>query len=192
MMARLKMATNFYTTPEEVSSWLADWQARYQLHAVFGRVFPSPAVIQEVDWKNPGEVLNLVSEQAIVCLSTGPLQTDLTSINPVPFDNPDCLRINLPKSTGDRLKFGTIISGASDPASVKIWKAILKDLVGKTNAGAWYALPGRKKWTLEPEVRFSPGAAALFHEGIRLVGGGKTVVAQLGLGSGTPPAEADS
>jgi hypothetical protein len=191
-MARPAKAVLFYATPEEVASWLSDWRTRHGLHAVFGRVFPSPAMIREVNWEDPGEVLNVVSQQEVVCLGTAPLQSDVTSINQVPVRNPNCLVIQLPSLTADGLGYGSISSGATDPTSARTWKSILKELASRTRAGIWYSVPGRSKRTPERDARFSPGAEALFRGGTRLVGGGNTVVAQLGDGKDAPPADAGS
>ena len=173
-------ATIFYATSEELTCWLQDWQNRYSLHAVAGRILPAPSIIRELSAGSFAET-DIVREYETICLGTQQLDSYAEFIKQVVAKNPGSLVVRCPRYTGTTMGYGTMSATPPFSESLPTWETIHKDLLSMTEPGVWYGIPGKRKRVLEPAVRYSIGAANLFQQGITLLGAGKTVVIQLGM-----------
>lgn len=173
-------ATIFYATTEELACWLLNWQHCYSLHAVAGRVWPSPGILRELPLGSVAAAAEVVREYETICLGTQQLDSDDEYIKQVVAKNPRSLVVRCPRQSATTLGYGSMSASPTFSESRRVWEAIREDLIRNTQSGAWYRVPGKRKKALEPEVRYSAGAFNLFREGTTLLGGGSTVVVQLG------------
>ncbi|MBV9122983.1 MAG: hypothetical protein JO112_06485 [Planctomycetes bacterium] len=176
---RINPAITFYATPAEVAGWISRWKKQHNLYYVFGRVFPTPGLAQDVDWDDPSAIRKAVEEYEVLFFRTDPFDVGVTSVNQIPRRNPDHLHINLPSLGPKGLRWGSLGSVSKKPQAVELWKNIASELLDRTVSGAWFDVPGRGKPAYEEGVRYSRGAASVWRDGTVLLGGGKTVITRL-------------
>jgi hypothetical protein len=188
-MAGLKLnsAIQFYASPAELGGWVREWIERFDLHFLFARLFfrdeePKFVVCPPVAWEDASAVAEVVRDYSQLYLSVVPLQAKADSINHLPLVNPDHLHVNLPEITPRGLTAISFGSVCRVPNSLKVYRAIARDLLARTEEGVWFRQEGHKKQRLDRGFRFAPGAAALLEHGIPLCGGGRMIVGRLGIG----------
>jgi hypothetical protein len=176
---RLNPAINFYATPAEVAGWVRLWKKQHDLCCVFGRVYPTPGLTQDVDWEEAEAVRDAVERYGLLYFRTDPIDMDVTSVNQIPSRNPDLLHIVLPSLTSKGLMYGSLGSVSKKPEVVAVWQEIARELVDRTASGVWFAAPRRRHPIHAEDVRYSDGAASLWRGGTALPGAGKTTVVRL-------------
>jgi hypothetical protein len=182
---RLSPAIQFFASPAEFSGWVAEWVREHGFRCLFARTLfraepPTFETLTQVPWDDLGAVTDVVLTYHALYLSCGPLTADVGNFNQLPAANLDNLRINLPRLSDRGLGSLSLGSASPAPVSLAVYRAVARDLLARTEAGVWFRLEGHKKQTLEPGMRYGPGAAVLMAQGVPLCGGGKTVVARLG------------
>jgi hypothetical protein len=183
--ARLNPAIQFFASPAEFGEWAAQWVRDHGLQFLFARSLfraepPTFEVLTAVPWGDPAMVAEAVRTHHALYLSRGPLNADVSNFNLLPGANLDHLRINLPRLSERGLGALSLGSASRVADSLAAYRAVARDLMARTEAGVWFRKEGHRKQTLEPGMRYGPGAAALMAHGVPLCGGGKTVVARLG------------
>jgi hypothetical protein len=176
----------FYATPTEMATWTSGWVQQHDLCYLFARLYfrgqpPKLEMLQEVAWTDASKVANAVRDYSSLFLSPNTINTKIVTFNQISSANRDLLRLELPNITYRGLTYCFWSSASEDPASLKKYRAIARDLVARTDEGVWFCQEGRKNVRIQPKMRFSPGAAALLDHGIPLCGGGRMVVGRLGL-----------
>jgi hypothetical protein len=182
---RLDRAMQFYASPAEMGTWARDWVRDRGLHYLFARLYfrdnpPKFEVCLEVPWQEPNAATRAVRNYQVLYLSPDPLNVDVPSINHIPRANPDHLVIWLPQMTNRGLTWCSLGSVSRVEDSLRVYRAIARDVLDRTEEGVWFCQDGRKKLHIEERMRYSPGAARLLEQGIPLCGGGRMVVGRLG------------
>jgi hypothetical protein len=188
-MAGLKLnpAIQFYASPAEFGGWVREWVKRFSLHFLFARLFfreeaPKFVMCQSVAWEEVSAVAEVVRDYSHLYLSVAPLNAAVDNINQLPAANRDQLHVNLPEITRRGLTGISLGSVCEVAESLKVYRAIARDLLARTEEGVWFRLEGCKKQTLDRRFRFAPGAVVLLEHGVPLCGGGRVVVGRLGIG----------
>jgi hypothetical protein len=155
------------------------------LHYLFARLFhrddpPRFETCVEVPWDDSARVTEVVRSYSVLYLSPRRLKGDVPSINHLPTANRDQLHLQLPEVTDHGLTACALGSVSRVAASLQVYRAIARDLLSRTAEGVWFCQEGRKKVHIHEGMRYSPGAALLWEQGIPLYGGGRMVVGRLG------------
>src|SRR5262249_51313184 len=134
----------------------------------------------EVPWEKPPDVTRTVRDYRVLYLSPDSLDADVPTINHIPMVNRDQLVVWLPQMTNRGLTECSLGSASRVKDRLKVYRAMARDMLARTNEGVWFCQDGRKKLHLDEGMRYSPGAALLMEHGIRLGGGGRMGAARLG------------
>jgi hypothetical protein len=183
---RLNPAIQFFASPAEFGGWVCEWVSRYALHSLFAKSFfrstpPKFEARLDVPWDDAGAVAEVIRTHHVLYLSLRPLTAEVANINLLPRANPDQLHINLPGLSDRGLGSLSLGSVSQVAESIKVYRAVARDVLARTAAGVWFRQQGRKKVHLDDRMRYSPGAALLMAQGIPLCGAGRMVVGRLGL-----------
>jgi hypothetical protein len=173
----LDPATNFYATPTEVAAWLRECLQEQNLVYAFFKV---PRVLTtEVDWDHQGAGTEAVRRHTDLLLGVDRLDLDVAHVNQLSYGNPDSLLVCLPRRTSSGLLWSTIAAGTRVARHLRVWKKFAAALEARTSPGVWYGAERRPNPLHEPRVRYTAGAAALWADGVPLLGGGSTRVVKL-------------
>ncbi len=192
---RLNPAIQFFASPAEFGGWVRDWVHRHGLSYLLGKSFhrselPTFETLTDVDWDDATAVAEVVRSYHALYPSTGPLTTEVPNFNLLARANPDRLDINLPGLSARGLSPLSLGSVSRVEESLKVYRAVARDLLARTESGVWFRREGRKTARRDAEMRSGPRAACLMQQGIPLCGAGQYRVARLGRGStGIAPSE---
>lgn len=162
-----------------MATWLITWQHTWKLYYCFGKTHPTARLLTDLQWEDLAAVQHAVDDYYVVYFRNTPLETHVFSINEIPERNNNLLEVCLPQRTPSGLRYGSIGSVAKDPEAIAAWKSIVREVYAKTTSGVWYSLPGKRRRTPEPDVRYTDEAQTLWEKGERLVGGGESIVVAL-------------
>jgi hypothetical protein len=176
----------FYATPAEMAAWVTGWIQQHDLRYLFARLYfrgqpPKLDMLHEVGSMEPLVVANAVRDYSSLFLSANAIETNVSTFNQLSVINRNILRIDLPNINYRGLTACSWNVASEDLASLEKYRAIGLDLVLRTTEGVWFCQEGRRSVRIQPRMRYSPGAATLFEQGIPLCGGGRMVVGKLGL-----------
>jgi hypothetical protein len=182
---RLNPAMQFFASPAEFGGWVREWANRHGLSYLFAKSFlrnepPTFEALTEVDWDDAAAVAEVIRTYHRLFLSTGALTAEVGTFNRLFHANRDQLHINLPRLSDRGLSSLSLGSVTSVEESLKVYRAVARDLLARTESGVWFRREGRKTARLDAEMRFGPGAACLMQQGIPLCGAGQYRVSRLG------------
>jgi len=179
---KLHRAIQFYASPAEMA---AGWVRDHRLHSLFARLGfrdnPRFETCQAVPWDDDRSVVRFVRDYEVLYLSPRPLNADVPSINHIGLASRDQLCLQLPEVTDRGLTARALASVSQVEESLRVYRAVARDVLARTEDGVWFCQEGRKKVRTHAGMRYSPGAALLHAQGIPLCGGGRMVVGRLGL-----------
>jgi hypothetical protein len=165
---RLNPTTEFFATRDELAEWAYRWIQEYHLYSLLVRRRDF-AVAKDTDWKDFQEFKVLLPQFDVLLFGVEPFNLTGKTSNEVLSSNSHGLAVDLPKSKPQGLRAADIGSLAQDRRTVRIWKAIVKDVLDKTTAGLWSvnrSIPAKR---LHASLRYSPGAAAVHRNGVQLL-----------------------
>jgi hypothetical protein len=162
---------HYYATRAEIADWLCAWVLRFDLHCVIGS-HPPTVIVTDVPWGNPAGVLAVLKKESQVFMSVTPIDTAVEHVSRLWNVNSGLLCITLPRYSKKGMRYGLFGTGTKDKRSLKTWQKVAEDFFRLTSAGLWGVFPSNKRKKFNPEKRYSPGAAKLWHAGHHLLGAG--------------------
>jgi hypothetical protein len=163
----------FFATSDEVAQWVSRWISEHRLSSLLVRRRPF-AIVENFDRenfdRNDTELIKaLLLQFDELLLGLEPLEGAAKTATEVAALNPDRLEVHLPRLTDEGLRAGGIGSVSRDSKTLKTWRSIAKDVLDNTTSGMWMvnlSIPAKR---LYPDLRYSPGAAAVHSTGVNLL-----------------------
>jgi hypothetical protein len=168
---RLDPLIHFYATLAEISQWLCAWVPRFKLCCAIGS-HPPTVITTDVPWDDPAGVLAVLTQHKKAFMRLTPIDTTVEHLSLLWNANPDMLCISFPIYTRKSIRYGLFGTGTTNQRSLKIWNKVAKDFFQLTSSGLWGLFPSTKRKKYDPEVRYTSGAAQLWHAGGKLLGAG--------------------
>jgi hypothetical protein len=165
---RLNTAIEFFATRDELAEWASQWIREYHLYGLLVRRWDF-AIVKDTEWNDLDEFKALLPKFDELLLGLGPLNVIGKTSNEIASLNPDCLVIQLPRSSPESLEAATLGSVSQERRTRKIWRAIVKDVLDRTSADMWTvnrSIPAKMRYR---DLRYSGGAAELNRHGVTLL-----------------------
>ncbi len=148
----------FHATPDELSEWLDEFFARYDVSAGVERFSTRESATVPLD-----EVGRIAGRQGAdrIVLSTA----DVVSLDP---HEPDQCWITLGRLEGGRLSQSALSASWTNTDAGRAWQALRRLIVGRTHDGVLSVNPRTGDRVPFRGFRFSEGTRRLAHQGVAL------------------------
>lgn len=158
-----QVTLQFHAAPDELVGLAIEWAERHGLAVVFERFFPiwraepfSGTVVEEAVER---------IDRVALCRSTPDLDADRASAFLI--RNPETLWVSVGTLDAGLLRESAIGADSDDPATIRLWRSIVRNAKGRMHVGATVRSPlGQAE---RPYHRHATGAHELATRGVRVL-----------------------